>query len=306
MVITLTTIGYGDLYPTTSAGKIIGLVFVFGSFGVLGYLISTLSSKYHTIMEEKKLGFKGTQFQNHVMFIGWNEFSKMVAEEIYHTGKKIAIVTNKRDEIDLIYSQFGKENTFVLFADYNDLESLQKANVSLSVAVFISIPDDAQVLLYVLDFKKLFPKPQIVVSIENSKLQETFKSAGVTYAVARNEIASKMVASYMFEPDVANLNYDLISSSRNMNDHDMGEFKVLENNRFAGKDYLDAFIELKKSFNAILVGLSRKINNKWELITNPPEGEQIMVQDYMVIMSSGSAKKQLVEAFGIEEGRIID
>ena len=306
MVITLTTVGYGDLYPTTAEGKLIGYIFVFGSLGVLGYLISTLSSKYHTMMEEKKLGFRGTHFEEHVIFIGWNEFSRMVAEEIYHTSKKIAIVTSKKDQIDLIYSQFGKENTFALFADYNNLDSLTKANVSKAAAVFISIPDDAQVLLYVLDFKKRFPKPQIVVSIENSKLKSTFKAAGVTYAIARNEIASKMVASYMFEPDVANLNYDLISSSRGMSDYDMQEYKVIDQNPYKGKKYIDAFIDMKKIHDAILVGLSRKIEGNWKLITNPPEDETIMEDDYLVLMCSGSSKKKLVSAFDVEEGRVIE
>jgi voltage-gated potassium channel len=305
MVITLTTIGYGDLYPTTPAGKIIGLFFVFGSLGVLGYLISTLTSKYHTMIEEKKLGFRGTQFMDHIIFIGWNEFSRMVAEEIYHTAKKIAIVTHNKDEIDLIYSQFGKENTFALFADFNNLESLGKANVAEAAAVFISIPDDAQVLLYVLDFKKRFPKPQIVVSIENSKLKDTFKSAGVTYAVARNEIASKMVASYMFEPDVANLNYDLISSSRNSADHDMFEYIIREDNEYVNKAFIDLFIDMKKAFNVVAVGLSRKVDGAWKLFTNPTEDEKILVGDYVILMGNGSSKKQLISKFKAEEGRII-
>ncbi len=306
MVITLTTIGYGDLYPTTPFGRLIGLAFVFGSLGVLGYLISSLTSKYHTMMEEKKLGFRGTDFTSHVVFIGWNEFSRMVAEEIYHTSKKMAIITQKKDEIDLIYTQFGKENTFALFADYNNLESIEKANVSESAAVFISIPDDAQVLLYVLDFKKRFPKPQIVVSIENSKLKDTFMSAGVKYAIARNEIASKMVASYMFEPDVANLNYDLISASRSMVDHDMLEYRIKDDNKFVNKDYIDLFIDMKKSFNAVVVGLSRKVDGDWKLLTNPPEHEKILVGDYVVLLCNGSVKKKLVKAFGVEEGRVIN
>ncbi len=306
MIITLTTVGYGDLYPTTTAGKMIGYIFVFGSLGVLGYLISTLSSKYHTMMEEKKLGFRGTQFEEHIIFIGWNEFSRMVAEEIYHTSKKIAIVTKQKDEIDLIYTQLGKENTFVLFADYNNLDSLEKANVSRASAVFISIPDDAQVLLYVLDFKKRYPKPQIVVSIENSKLKDTFKSAGVTYAIARNEIASKMVASYIFEPDVAILNNDLISSSRNKLDYDMQEYRVKENNKYAGGNFMEAFIDMKKSHNAVLVGLSRKVDDAWKLITNPPEEELILANDYLVLMCSGSSKKELSSTFGVEEGRVIE
>jgi len=306
MIVTLTTVGYGDFYPITFAGKLIGYIFVFGSLGVLGYLISTLSSKYHTMMEEKKLGFRGTQFQEHIIFIGWNEFSRMVAEEIYHTSKKIAIVTHDKNEIDLIYSQFGKENTFALFADYNNLDSLEKANVSDASAVFISIPDDAQVLLYVLDFKKKFPKPQIVVSIENSKLKNTFKEAGVTYTVARNEIASKMVASYMFEPDVANLNNDLISSSRGMVDYDMQEYRVEAKNAYVGKNYVDVFIDMKKMHNTVLVGLSRKINGSWELVTNPSDEEMIQANDYLVLIGSGSSKKQLAETFGVAEGRVIE
>lgn len=305
MVITLTTIGYGDLYPTTPAGKIIGLFFVFGSLGVLGYLISTLTSKYHTMMEEKKLGYRGTEFKEHIIFIGWNEFSRMVAEEIYHTSKKIAVVTRSKDDIDLIYTQFGKENTFALYADYHNLESLSKANVAEAAAVFISIPDDAQVLLYVLDFKQRFPQPQIVVSIENSKLKDTFRSAGVTYAIARNEIASKMVASYMFEPDVANLNYDLISSSRSLVDHDMFEFRVKDDNKYVDKTYMELFVDMKKSHNAVVVGLSRKVDGEWTLFTNPPQSEQILAGDYVVLMCNGSAKKQLISTFGVEEGRVI-
>ncbi|MCK5280116.1 MAG: NAD-binding protein, partial [Cyclobacteriaceae bacterium] len=220
-------------------------------------------------------------------------------------SKKIVFVTAKKDVIDLIYAQFGKENTFVLFADYNNLDSLEKANVSQAAAVFISIPDDAQVLLYVLDFKKRFPKPQIVVSIENSKLKDTFKSAGVTYAIAKNEIASKMVASYIFEPDVANLNYDLISSSRSKGDYDMQEYRVKENNKYTGKSYMEAFIDMKKSHNAILIGISRKLNGSWQLITNPPEKEKILANDYLVLMCNGSSKKELVSTFGVEEGRVI-
>jgi len=306
MVITLTTIGYGDLYPTTDAGRVIGLVFVFGSLGVLGYLISTLTSKYHTMMEEKKLGFRGTDFESHIIFIGWNEFSRMVAEEIYHTSKRIAIVTHNKDEIDLIYNQFGKENTFALFADYNNLEALEKVNVNKAAAVFISIPDDAQVLLYVLDFKQRYPNPQIVVSIENSKLKDTFKSVGVTYAVARNEIASKMVASYMFEPDVATLTSDLMTASRSKVDYDMMEYRVKKENKFANREYIDLFIEMKKTFNAILVAISRKLDGSWNLMANPPENEKILPEDYVILMCDGSTKKQLEEAFGVEEGRIIN
>ena len=53
-LVTLSTVGYGDYYPVTTIGKTIGLVFVFSSLGVLGYLISQLTVKLTQYMEDKK------------------------------------------------------------------------------------------------------------------------------------------------------------------------------------------------------------------------------------------------------------
>jgi voltage-gated potassium channel len=306
MIITLTTVGYGDFFPVTTQGKFIGYFFVFGSLGVLGYLISTLTAKIYRYMEDRKLGFHGTDFEDHILFVGWNEFSQLVAEEIYHTEKKMAIVTPRRDDIEIIYNKFKKENVFVLFAEINNLEILEKVNASKASAVFISIPDDAQILLYVLDFKKKYPKPDIVVSIENSKLKGTFKAAGVTYAIARNEIASKLVASYIFEPDVANLSYDLLSSSRSDFDYDMLEYKILEKNPLIGLNYVEAFIKMKEDYNTVLMGISRIENGIRKLIANPSNGEKILLNDYLLMMGDGQAQSRVQKSFGVEQGRIAE
>ena len=304
MVVTLTTVGYGDKYPLTPGGQVIGYIFVFGSLGVLGYLISTISNKYHKMMEDKKLGYGGTNFENHILFIGWTEFSRLVADEIYHTDKKIAVVTPNKDDIDLIYAQYGKENVFVLFADYQNFDILKLANADSASAVFVSLGDDAQVLLYVLDFRKRYSEPQVVVSLENSKLKETFEAAGVTYAIARNEIASKLVASYIFEPDVAALSHDLISAARKEQDYDILEYEVTDRNPYAEMDTAEAFFKLKKEHNAIMMGLSRMENGISRMITNPPAGETIRTGDYLVLMCTGEIKKKLVGVFGVAEGRL--
>ena len=115
-----------------------------------------------------------------------------------------------------------------------------------------------------------------------------------------------MVASYIFEPDVANLNYDLISSSRSMVDYDMQEYRVTNKNKYVGEKFIDAFIDMKKAHNSVLVGLSRKIDDSWKLITNPPEEELILENDYLLLMCSGSSKKEHVSTFGVEEGRVIE
>jgi Trk K+ transport system NAD-binding subunit len=84
----------------------------------------------------------------------------------------------------------------------------------------------------------------------------------------------------------------------------MQEYLIKENNIYVGKDYFDVFVDMKKEYNAVLVGLSRKSGNGRELIINPVAGETIQAEDYAVLMCSGINKKRISAVFGVEEGRI--
>ncbi len=304
MFVTLTTVGYGDLYPVTPGGKVIGYIYVFSSLGVLGFLFSTISNKIYTMLENKRLGFHGTDFKDHILFVGWSDFSRLVADEVYHSGKKMAIVTNRKDDIDLIYSQYSNEQVFVLFNEFSNFDSLDKVNANEAATLFISFDDDSEALLYVINFKKRYPKPEIVVSLQKLQLKDTFKAAGVTYVITKNEIASKLVASYIFEPDVADMNLDLLSSSRKDDDYDVQQYQVLSNNPFANKDSEAIFHELKSSYDSILLGVSKIEDGKRILIKNPPAGTQVETGDYLIVMCSGRAKTKLRGIFNTGEGRL--
>ena len=305
MFVTLTTVGYGDFYPVTTGGRAIGYIFVFSSLGVLGFLFSTISNKIYKILENKRLGFHGTDFKDHILFVGWNDFSRLVADEVYHSDKKMAVVTNRKDDIDLIYSQYSKDQVFVLFNELSNFEALEKVNANDAATLFISFEDDSEALLFVINFKKLYPNPEIVVSLQKLQLKETFKAAGVTYVITKNEIASKLVASYIFEPDVADMNLDLLSSSRHEEDFDVQQYKVLANNRFVNKDSEEVFHELKTNYNSVMLGLSKTKDGRRVLIKNPPTGTLIEQGDYLILMSSGRAKADLRKIFSTGEGRVV-
>ena len=304
MLVSLTSVGYGDKVPVSFGGRVIGYFYILASLGVLGVLISSISSNIFTMIEEKKLGYQGSSFEDHIIFIGWNEFNRMVVEEVYSTMRKFAIVTDRKDEIDLIYEAYRKKRAFALFADYHNLEIIEKVNPRKASEVFVNFGNDTDTLLYVINFKKKYPEPEIIVSIENSKLKDTFLAAGVKYVIPRNEIASKLVASYIFEPDVAELNQDLLSTAQTAEEFDNQEYKVVDQNPYLNKDYVDAFIDLKLTYDCVLLGLSKIIDNKRVLLTNPSKGVKIELGDHILLMTSGDTKKRIETDFGIFEGRI--
>lgn len=303
-VVTITTVGYGDYSPSSAGGRIIGYIYVFASLGVLGYLFSTISNRISIMLEEKKLGFRGSNFEGHIVFLGWNDFSQMVADEIIHAGKQVAILTEYKDNVDLIYDHYPKNQVFVLFSDRQDSETYQRLNVGKSAVVFVSMEDDSEALMDVINLRREFKEVDIVVSLQKPKLKQTFEAAGVTYVVARNEIASKLVASYIFEPDVAGLNLELISSAGEEHQFDIQEYHVLDNNPYLGKNAHEVFHFLKDDHDAVLMGISKKEGEHFRMIPNPSADVRLEVGDYLVVMTNGIGQQKLTNAFGIEEGRL--
>jgi voltage-gated potassium channel len=45
-IVTVTTVGYGDIYPTTVSGRLIGMALMFLGIGFLAVLTATISSRF--------------------------------------------------------------------------------------------------------------------------------------------------------------------------------------------------------------------------------------------------------------------
>lgn len=304
-VVTLTTVGYGDFYPVTIGGKVVGLILILFSLGLLGYVISSLTNNIRNYMENKRLGHFGTKMENHVVIIGWNNFGKLIVDQIVRAKQKVAIITDNKNDIDLIYDLFDKNKVFVLFSDIDHFESFTKVRIEQSSSVYINIPDDTESLVYLLNLKKSFTNLNIVVSLSNAELRDTFYSAGAKYVISEKEISSKLIASFIFEPDVANYTDDLITTAVTDQGIDMLEFKVIDKNPYLNANYLDAFIDLKKKHNSILVGISKLKDDYYHLYKNPSINLVIEQGDYLLLICDGNTKRDIEKDFGVEEGRMV-
>ncbi len=302
MVVTLTTVGYGDLYPISTIGKVIGYIYVFASIGLLGLLLGTITNKFNIIMEERKLGFKGTDFENHLILYGWNDFCRQVLNGIRHTNTPVCIVTSRKDDVDLIYEQYGKDNIFVLFSDFQNADAYEKVNAKKCRIIFLALDDDSDSLMHVINMKQYAPQAEILVATGKSTLTYTFEAAGVSRVVPKNDIVSRLVASYIFEPDVAELSLDLMRPTEDEEGFDVMEFRAIDSNPYLGKNGHEIFHQMKDDQDAVLMAISKTEGGRRKLIKNPSKDITLAIDDYLIVMANKPVKDRLESAFGVTEG----
>jgi len=302
--VTIAGVGYGDYVPATVLGKVVGYVFVLGSIGFYGYFVSKLTNYFAEHNHNKKMGFFGTKFEGHTIVLGWDNFARLVVDLLVKVGQKVAIVTSEKNDIDLIYEHYHhNKNIFVLYSEIDNYDLLEKVNIKESKMIFINDDGDAQNLVHLLNMKKHYPNHKYIVPLDNGGLKETFVSAGVHHPVCKHELSSKLLASYIFEPEVAELGEELLTYATNETEHDIKQFQVIDGNRFLRKKYDDVFFDLKKEYNTILLGISKLLDNgEFKLYKNPDEELYIDEGDYLLIICNGKNEHKIIEAFGTEEG----
>ena len=301
-VATIATVGYGDIVPVTTEGRTIGYVFLFLSVTVYAYVIGKVSTSIKSHYNNKKLGFLGTNFTNHTVIIGWDDFGKKVVDQLIKANRKVAIVTEERNHVDQIYHLYSSKAVFVLFANCTNYKYFNKLNIAECNIVFLNNGTDTDNLVHLLNLKRHFPGLEYIVNVDNPDLKNNFYREGVKYVISGDELASKLMASYIFEPDVAFFNEEIIAFADSDDKYDVKQFKVLDRNPFLNREYSKVFFDLKREYRAILVGISREMNGKYVLKKNPADGTIILAGDYLLVIANRVVAEKLSKLFGVKEG----
>ncbi len=112
MVVTLTTVGYGDMYPVTVCGKILGTVVVLASVGLLGFIFANVISFLNKDVKPF-LYLKKHKSEDWYVFSEYNKKTAFLIKDIRKSSKGVFICLSSKEEetedgIILLESSFSK------------------------------------------------------------------------------------------------------------------------------------------------------------------------------------------------------
>jgi voltage-gated potassium channel len=89
--VTVTTVGYGDKYPNTPTGRLIGMALMGSGFFLFALLAGVVSQTFsHSLLRIREEGIRMTAMVNHIIICGWNRHSPMLLHELRAQSEDIA------------------------------------------------------------------------------------------------------------------------------------------------------------------------------------------------------------------------
>ena len=283
VLITVTTIGFGEVEVLSSAGRIITFLIIGGGLFViqltLQRFIQLSELGYFIKLKELRLKRFIRRMKNHVIICGYGRTGKEIAEQL--DSEKISTLII---EVDPKRKSEAEDKGFnVLLADATMDESLLLAGIKNCRSLVVTLPSDAANLYVVLSAKALNDSCRLIARAANEEAANKLKLAGANAVVSPYVAAGRTMAASALRPIAVDF-IDLLAGS----DCEIEEFKVTENidliNNFTSKKNI--VTNFSKQGEALL--LATKVSGK--LTGNPKEKFSLSAGMIMIFLGS---KEQL-------------
>ena len=287
-IITISTVGYGDVTPITVEGKLVTLILIIGSFLVIAFgtsIITTGLSDRMEIIKENRVQSETAKLNNYIIVCGYGVMGKYFCEELTNNEKKFIIIDNNKEAINSAKNL----NYLAIYSDATNMQTLEMMGINNGANSIIALTnDDAINLSIVLSARALNENIKIISRVNNSNSKKKFEIAGVNEAILFNDVTAFVASEYLGQPvafeaiDGILLNKDIKAI--------IDEVEVLDDSRIIGKN-----INLLnfKNYNLTLLGIMNLYNFD-EFIFNPTNIDYIVQKDdILVIIGFKNAISQL-------------
>ncbi|MCR4735115.1 MAG: NAD-binding protein [Treponema sp.] len=187
-IVTITTVGYGDITPSSLLGRISAIMLLLVGVAIFGTLSGKIASFILDRQQKKDRGLlKMKNMKNHLLICGWKPGFEYILEGMLTANpeippENIVILNNaKHEEIERIQANEKLKAINFLRGDFTDEETLLKAQIKSADRVMIladrseqfsTLETDSRTVLAVITIKNLNPRIYCVAEIIDSKFEK--------------------------------------------------------------------------------------------------------------------------------------
>ncbi len=281
-VVTMTTVGYGDISPVSQGGRAVGICVMLFGIGLLGIFTASVASLFveNKLLENK--GMKPTDEKNHFVICGWNFRGSRIVEELRADPKTkttpiviIADLPEKPiDDIGLHFIRGEVNNEILTMANIDNAKSV----IILSDDHLDAYAQDAKTILATLTVKKRNMNVYTCVELIDSKNIDHCQMAGADEIIVAGELSTNMLVHASLDHGMTRLVSELVS-----NRYGKDLYKVKLPSYLVGQTFFEILCQMKKKHNLLCLGIADKQGKR--MIASPDNEYIVQECDRLVVIA---------------------
>lgn len=287
-VITITTVGYGEVVPLSSAGKIFAICLILVGVGFVLYLFGEVTDAVveggvRRILGRNNMGKRVAELKGHYVVCGFGRIGKVICQSLKQNNRPFVVVENDPQEVQKI-DELGY---LVLEGSASDDDMLLKAGIMDARGLIAVVSSDAENMYIVLSAKGLNPDLFVMARSSGTDGSETkLLRAGADKVVSPYYIGACRMAQLVVRPTVVDF-LDLTVHGGELGLR-LEELAVSEKSNLVNKSLMDS--NIRKEHDLIVVAIKRY---NGEMLFNPSPQTKILPEDTLVILGEHEHIKEL-------------
>lgn len=203
-ITTLTTLGYGDLTPTTAAGKTTAMVVaVSGLLVVFGVGVEVVQDGLRRVLSGRDRRMERTlaAISDHHIVCGYGRLGERTAEQLLRLGQAVAVVEREPG----VAATAAARGLPTVTGDALVQDTLVEAGILRAKSVIATFPSDADNVYLTLECRELRRDIEVIATASGRDAARRMYLAGATRVVSPHTVAAEMVAKSAINPAVIQL-----------------------------------------------------------------------------------------------------
>jgi voltage-gated potassium channel len=277
-VITVSTVGYGEIHPLSEAGRIFSIALIIGGVSGALFVFSALveyviEGRLGIARRRRQMKAKIAKLKDHFIICGYGRVGEEIARTFSEEDIPFVVIDSRPDNIALAEAQ----GYLYLLGDATSDKVLLEAGIERARALVAAVGSDADNTYIVLSARGLRPDLFIEARASAKEAEAKLKMAGANRIVAPNSIGARRMALLAIRPTVADF-IDTVSFRRGR-ELQMENIVVPDSSQLVGQ----TVASIRQHSRANILAINRKSG---KLLTNPADEESIELGDRLIIMGT--------------------
>jgi voltage-gated potassium channel len=276
-IISVTTVGYREVMPLATVGKIFTILLIIIGLGIVFYVLETIvedtmEGRIRKIFGRRKMERNIAKMKHHVVVAGYGRMGEVVCRDLQESSVEFIIM--ERDPQRFAAAEEHGYN--VLNANATEEDALKAAGIEKARSFISLLSDDADNIFAVLTAREVNPGLVIVTRAMDSANEKKLFKAGATRVVSPYELSSHRMVRMVQMPNVVDF-FDTVLGPQGYG-LTLEERVVGEKSPLNGVAIREA--GLRKRFNAVVVAVRRA----GEMTFNPSPDFVLRSGDILIVI----------------------